>query len=371
MPTGDIPEVEAEIAAMSYPLASHYRAASRDALEEMQQELEEHEVSNDKAKVAAVVLLLLLLMRRRVTQRMSRRRQSAATASARRLILGGALSTGSVGRLRARGRTIDRAARRAGRELAQMSALRVQADRISAKAEALLTEFLTTETARRSPLDRIITERGIAEKERELERLRDRERREGTRKSSAAVKRQEKELRVFQTKHTVGGLIDGSHGSMDKAEWRARLEQALLSRNGTLSRMVTDAWAYRLWNMGAYLAAKSTRVEVLIARNPKDERTTKFCNWVHGKIITVKRVERQLDSFQTGLQAGDRDKALGAWPFIDQSTKALNAERQSIGRGRGSRASLQEVFRRFFAKVGLPPYHFRCRTIAVPRTFEE
>ena len=53
MPTGDIPAVEAEIDSMSSPLASHYRAASRDALEEMQQELEAREVSRNRAKVAA------------------------------------------------------------------------------------------------------------------------------------------------------------------------------------------------------------------------------------------------------------------------------------------------------------------------------
>ena len=114
MPTGDIPEVEAEITAMTAPLASHYRSASRDALEEMQAELAEYEVSNDRAKVAAVVVALLLLMRRRVARRMSRRRRSAATASARRLLMLGAMSTGRVGRLRSRGRTISRAARRAG-----------------------------------------------------------------------------------------------------------------------------------------------------------------------------------------------------------------------------------------------------------------
>jgi hypothetical protein len=68
------------------------------------------------------------------------------------------------------------------------------------------------------------------------------------------------------------------------------------------------------------------------------------------------------------VEARDRDRMVEAWPMLNMSKKAMKEARADLAQDRapGARISDQEIYRRFFLRVGLPPYHWRCRTTVVP-----
>lgn len=140
-----------------------------------------------------------------------------------------------------------------------------------------------------------------------------------------------------------------------------RLRERLGDRAGHLSDAITDAWAFRLFNIGVLLAAEAAGEVELVAVNPMDERTTPFCRWVHGRVIGIRAARDRVEAFSAAVRGGDRLAIISAWPFISQSRRGLDEIRRENG------GSLVNGFRTFFASVGLPPYHWRCRTMAVPR----
>lgn len=140
-----------------------------------------------------------------------------------------------------------------------------------------------------------------------------------------------------------------------------RLRERLGDRAGHLSDAITDAWAFRLFNIGVLLAAEAAGEVELVAVNPMDERTTPFCRWVHGRVIGIRAARDRVEAFAAAVRSGDRLSIISAWPFISQSRRGLDEIRRENG------GSLTGGFRTFFASVGLPPYHWRCRTMAVPR----
>ena len=121
---------------------------------------------------------------------------------------------------------------------------------------------------------------------------------------------------------------------------------------GPLTSFVVDAWGYRTFNLGVLAAAKAARVEELVAANPKDERTTPFCRWVHGKVVKVRQIEARVASFVEASQGMDRTGIVNAMPFINQSQKALRLLKEANG------GSLQLGFRRHFGRFRR---HVRCR----------
>lgn len=148
--------------------------------------------------------------------------------------------------------------------------------------------------------------------------------------------------RVLTTKEARAGLAPGG---VTRQELRALLGTSTWKSWG---EPVVDAWAYRWHNVGRFLGARqSTQVSLWEARNPRDQRTTKFCWWVHGKVIRSARIEAQLRDYFDAVDRGDPNALKDAWPLQDPGEDTKR-------------------FRRIFANVGLPPYHFRCRTIVVP-----
>jgi hypothetical protein len=138
--------------------------------------------------------------------------------------------------------------------------------------------------------------------------------------------------------------------------------------NAALTNAIVDAWAYRQNSIGVFLAAQAAGVRVLIARNPLDDRTTPFCRWVHGKPVGIEKAARQVARMREAVEARDRDRMVEAWPMLNMSKKAMKEARADLAQDRapGARISDQEIYRRFFLRVGLPPYHWRCRTTVVP-----
>ena len=334
MGAGDIPQVQAEIEAIRLAVLGDWRSRGGQGLEELIRELEEERLEEAAARRRrnTAVAAALLLFARALEEPPSRRFRARARASALRLIQTGIrFAELAGGRLRARGPTVQKAARQAGDELVTLSRVRAQAPRFSKRL-------------RESADDLAASNRELAELDKLTARIdQDRKTEEGRKARRSELEDRRREF------------------SRKRRDSIKDLRKTVTDTNGALSDAISDAWAYRAFNLGAYLAAKSTGLEELVAVNPDDERTTPFCHWVNGKTIKIRRVERQVDAFLSAVRSGDRGGIVSAWPFLAQNPGALRDLRDANG------GSQNLGFRRFFAKVGLPPYHFRCRTRALPR----
>ena len=121
---------------------------------------------------------------------------------------------------------------------------------------------------------------------------------------------------------------------------------------------VTDQWSYRWFNIGQFVSARDNGMTLIRAMNnpPRgpDAKTTAFCRWVHRRVIDVGRAEQQIREHVRASLAGDIDALMSNWPLLPSSI----AEDE----GQTAEASFALNFRR----MGLPPYHARCRTVPIP-----
>lgn len=146
---------------------------------------------------------------------------------------------------------------------------------------------------------------------------------------------------------TVGLTLPLSPQSLAFAKWKETLRTTLGSAWTTWGPQTVDAWAYSWHNVGRFHAGEQAGVRRWVALNPKDERTTPFCNWVHGKLISARRARSKLKSYYRAVDRGDLASMRSIWPLDNPG-------------------NVTSAFRRIFNTRGLPPYHFRCRTVAVP-----
>lgn len=131
------------------------------------------------------------------------------------------------------------------------------------------------------------------------------------------------------------------------ARWRSEARSALGLPWSEWGPQTVDAWAYRWHNVGRFLGGEQAGVLRWVAQNPNDDRTTRFCRWVNGKVVGTTRIRQLLDDYFQSVSEGRIESMARAWPLQEP---------------RGSRVD----FRAALSRRGLPPYHFRCRTIVVP-----
>lgn len=121
---------------------------------------------------------------------------------------------------------------------------------------------------------------------------------------------------------------------------------------------VADQWSYRWFNIGQFLAARDAGFTLIQAiNNPPygpDVKTTPFCRWVHGRLIDVAGAENQIRRHVRASLAGDIGAVMMNWPLLSSNVAQDETP--------GGEARFALTFRR----LGLPPYHARCRTVAVP-----
>lgn len=354
MPVGDIPEVEAEIEALTPAVHGHWTRSASASLRDLTDELERMErddelseidggssVGGRRAAVAAAVVALLLLMRDKVDRPPSNRQRARYRRSAESLILAGASSTGGLGRLRRRGPTIRRAVAQAEQDLVFLSRVRFQQGRMAERVDAALEEFLTQEDARRTRRARREAEREALRAERmAVERENARRARDG----APPLKAPEK------AKLTVHKRKDGRDGALDRRDWVETLARDL-SVPRQLTQTIVDTWAYRWYGLGAMMAERARGQTAIVAyNNPPsgpDSKTTPFCRWVHQRVIRIETTIRRIGRYRDLLQRGQDIEAFDEFWSFDTPDRAPD-------------------FRRHFADVGMPPYHARCRT--VPRS---
>ncbi|WP_126457832.1 hypothetical protein [Sulfuritortus calidifontis] len=98
-----------------------------------------------------------------------------------------------------------------------------------------------------------------------------------------------------------------------------------------------------LARVGGYEQAGVRYVEV---RAHMDHRTTPICRSLHGRLIPIGHLQTQRDRYLDAISRGNMEAAKNAWPMMDAA--------QDVGGGKVLPGN-----------IGLPPYHFRCRTVTV------
>lgn len=334
--TADIPAVESEIAGLTTVVYRHWTSTARQGVDDA---IFEIEAEDDRTLETAVVIALILLsLRRRTETPMPRATKDRIRRSAEVLIEHGKQSAGIGGFARTIATSLGSGhAERGALELEFMSAARVEGVQLADRVGVAVRRYVERRTQRPVVLSPALPDVIIDDAP-------DRAASESAAPGTAA--RRAEDLRAL----------------------RDDLNNVVGDTNAALTNAIVDAWAYRQNSIGVFLAAQAAGVRVLIARNPLDERTTPFCRWVHGKPVSIERAARQVARMREAVEARDRDRMVDAWPMLNLSRRAMTAARADLAQDRapGARISDQEIYRRFFLRVGLPPYHWRCRTIVVP-----
>ncbi len=373
-----IKEVEREIAGVRPEVLADWRVVSGAAVDEFLGEVETKPGRTSTAELAAA----LLLWRSAIADaRDPRRLLAKARSSAGRILrLGIRFGGGSVRGIRGGEGVVEARAEEAAMELVVLSRARSAAPSIAARLEATAAELdriareerVLDELAARARADRDrpavevpATERSAPPPDPILEPTVPRPlpgvpapvpaERPTPPTPPAEPPRPTATPTPLDVERLRRELEDQRQAEVD------RLRERLGDRAGHLSDAITDAWAFRLFNIGVLLAAEAAGEVELVAMNPMDERTTPFCRWVHGRVIGVRAARDRVEAFAAAVHGGDRLSIISAWPFISQSRRGLDEIRRENG------GSLVNGFRTFFSRIGLPPYHWRCRTMAVPR----
>ncbi len=107
-----------------------------------------------------------------------------------------------------------------------------------------------------------------------------------------------------------------------------------------------DQWAYRAFALGAALSAIEAGAGTLYVWNPRDDRTTPFCRWVHGRVIAVGDAKRQIDRYLVAASSGSAQTLMDVWPLVSFPNGTPEAK-----------------FGTHFRITVLPPYHNGCRSL--------
>jgi hypothetical protein len=109
-----------------------------------------------------------------------------------------------------------------------------------------------------------------------------------------------------------------------------------------------DLWGYRAWSIFQSAEVLSTGASFLQLVAILDSRTTPFCRWVNRKIIPSEKARSQIERFVRAAAAGQPTQEI--WPLLSGEVVGF----------KGAGADI--MFAQQFRGLGLPPYHWRCRT---------
>lgn len=120
--------------------------------------------------------------------------------------------------------------------------------------------------------------------------------------------------------------------------------------------LVADTMATKTREMGRISGYQQAGVRYVQIKARMDERTTPLCRSLHGRLIRLDTVVAQRDKYLAAAARGNLEAAKAAWPMWD-ATMAFKSAGGCADHA-VEKAALPD-------NVGLPPYHFRCRTITV------
>lgn len=122
----------------------------------------------------------------------------------------------------------------------------------------------------------------------------------------------------------------------------------LTERGQVYWEMLADHTATKTREMGrvsGYERAGITRVQV---RAQLDDKTTRICRHMHGRIIEVAKMRSQRNAYLEAVSRRNEPAARAAWEMHGAGADFAGTPTSKLGKGTAS-----------------PPYHFRCRTITV------
>lgn len=150
---------------------------------------------------------------------------------------------------------------------------------------------------------------------------------------------------------SLAGIASAAAGqaALDRQGWIEAVKAALGVETASWIPLVIDQWAYRWYNIGGFTASRQNGSLAFMAKAVRDNRTSAFCRWVDGRIVSVQKIQGQLDRHIRASLDGNLEAILTNWPMLTFKPTDGPAE-----------------FAMKFRSVGLPPYHPYCRTQAVP-----
>lgn len=126
--------------------------------------------------------------------------------------------------------------------------------------------------------------------------------------------------------------------------------------------MLADHLTMKLSEMGHVSGYEEAGIEYVEIVARLDERTSQICRALHGRIIPISVMSRQRDEIVRAAASGDMEAVKRAQPMIG-------------GKLESRLASVGKTSDLISAGIGMPPYHFRCRTTTVahfePATYPE
>lgn len=150
------------------------------------------------------------------------------------------------------------------------------------------------------------------------------------------------ETRLAEVEEHLSDYLTSRRVRGDKSAWTRDLEHILGMDVTHWLPATVDAWAYRWFNIAHVVSLHQGGARTLVLWNPRDEHTTPFCHWVHGREVPIALAMEHIGRYQQAAIAGDIGKTEKLWPLKTYD-------------GHGSKAS-------FFARHTIPPFHFKCRT---------
>jgi SPP1 gp7 family putative phage head morphogenesis protein len=139
---------------------------------------------------------------------------------------------------------------------------------------------------------------------------------------------------------------------------RKKLIEALQNRLGdkfdkskSYWDLLADHTATKVREIGRVTGYEQAGIRKVEFRARLDEKTTKICRLMHGRIIAVSDMRGQVNGYLDACETQDRTKIKKAWPWITDA----QAERYA---GMKTEQLVKKG-------ISLPPLHARCRSITV------
>ena len=158
-------------------------------------------------------------------------------------------------------------------------------------------------------------------------------------------------------KAVLQDYFEGGYNRRDLAELMKTHFRTLGDKGEDYWDLLADHTATKIREVGRVSGYEKAGIEVVRIKARLDSKTSDICRRLHGTVIAVKALRSQVENYLDACESGSKAKIKAAWPWWSdaqaenlQSQKAINRQ---IARG----------------KIGLPPYHARCRSITVAEFF--
>ncbi|WP_143005579.1 hypothetical protein [Desulforhopalus singaporensis] len=155
-------------------------------------------------------------------------------------------------------------------------------------------------------------------------------------------------------KATLQDFFEGGYNRKDLAELMKVHFRELGTKPDHYWNLLADHTATKTREIGRVSGYEQAGIKTVRIKAHLDEKTTEVCRRMHDQVIEVTYLNRQMDKYLAACETKDKEKIKASWPWISDA----QAER-SLASSKGIKRQIKR------GKIGLPPYHARCRTITV------